>query len=96
MFEALTRAFTPSRTSARIAQTQNAATLTLQRKAAVEQERANKIAEAAMVNAADSESARSAADDRLRKLARAMGLGGTNRGGGQGGASVGYKTLMGS
>jgi uncharacterized membrane protein YccC len=64
--------------------------------ARIEQERATRVAQAAATNAADSEPARTAADERLRRLKMARGLAGTNKGGGAGGASVGYKTVMGT
>lgn len=79
------RMFTPSKSGKR-----NAV------KAAEEQERATRMAQAAATNVADSETARSASDERLRRLRMARGLAGTNRGGGTGGASVGYKTVMGT
>jgi hypothetical protein len=81
----LSRIFAPSKSARRNAQ-----------QAAIEQERATRMAQAAATNAADSEPARSAADERLRRLRLARGLAGTNRGGGAGGASVGYKTVMGT
>jgi hypothetical protein len=81
----LTRAFTPSKSGKRAAE-----------QAATEQERATRMAQAAATNEADSEGARGAADERLRRLARMRGLSGTNRGGGSTGASVGYKMLMGT
>jgi hypothetical protein len=80
----LTRLFTQSKSAKRNAT-----------KAAEEQERATRMAQAAATNAADSEGARSASDERLRRLRLARGLAGTNRGGGTGGGSVGYKTVMG-
>lgn len=79
------RAFTPSKSAKRAAA-----------QAAAEQERATRIAQAAATNEADSEVARTASDDRLRRLKMARGLAGTNKGGGAGGASVGYKTVMGT
>jgi hypothetical protein len=80
-----TRAFTPSKSAKRTAI-----------KAAEEQERATRMAQAAATNEADSEGARSASDERLRKLARMRGLAGTDKGGRSAPASVGYKMLMGT
>ena len=79
------RLFTPSKTPKRRAE-----------QAAIEQERATRMAQAAATNAADSEAARSASDERLRRLRLARGMAGTNRGGGTGSASVGYKMVMGT
>lgn len=81
----LARMFTPSQRQARLAAQQ----------ASAEAERARKLTEAAMVDSRDSESARSAYDERMRRLARASSLAGTDRGGGMARAPVGYKMLTG-
>jgi hypothetical protein len=59
-----------------------------------EADKAKRLSEAALVNPADSDSARSAADRRLRKIGAMRGLAGT-RMGRPGGGVVAQKQLMG-